>query len=268
MELSETEILLRSLRGGASLETVEARVRRYIVEHALRPGDRLPSEAELVTALRSSRVVIREALHGLEALGVLESRVGSGWYVRAFEVRTAARAVARSLAFHPNALLDLLAVRNSTEADLVAGIAGRVEAADFAVLDELVARMAWRAGRDELFSEEDGEFHRRLIAIDGNLVALALVDLYFGMMEVVYQQGLPGPSAADRPAVIAAHRQIVDALRRGDGQEARHAMILSNNNGRRRLIAWRDAHMTGENGAGRSPIDVAVQSALLWPGIR
>lgn len=268
MALSDTDTILRSLHGSPPRETVEAGLRRYVVEHNLQPGARLPSEAELVVALHSSRVVVREALHELEALGVLEARVGSGWYVRGFEVRTAARAVARSLAFHPNALLELLAVRNSTEADIVAGIAGRVADADFAVLDDLVGRMAERAARDELFAEEDGEFHRRLIAIDGNLVALALVDLYFGMLAVVYQQGLPGPAAADRPAVIAAHRQIVEALRRGDGQEARHAMILSNNNGRRRLIAWRDAHDREASATGRSPIDLAVQAALLWPGIR
>ncbi|MGH3449593.1 MAG: FadR/GntR family transcriptional regulator, partial [Haloechinothrix sp.] len=79
--ISPTETRLRSIRALARVDTAEARIRRYIVESALQPGDRLPSEAELAATLGSSRVVIREALGMLEALGVLEARVGSGWFV-------------------------------------------------------------------------------------------------------------------------------------------------------------------------------------------
>ena len=103
--------------GAGRAETAEARLRRYIVEHGLAPVTE-PSEAELATALGSSRVVVREALRALEAVGLLESRAGSGWYLLGFDVSIAARTFARSLAFHPNILLDLLAVRRSMEADL------------------------------------------------------------------------------------------------------------------------------------------------------
>src|SRR6185295_14623991 len=75
-------------------EEVEARVRRYIVEHGLRPGDRLPTEAEWASSLGTSRVVVREALRGLEAIGVIEARAGSGRYLRGFDLATAARAFA------------------------------------------------------------------------------------------------------------------------------------------------------------------------------
>ncbi len=71
--------LLAALRRPATPETAEAQVRRYIVQRGLAPGDRLPSEAELATALGSSRLVVREALRALEAVGLLGSRAGSGW---------------------------------------------------------------------------------------------------------------------------------------------------------------------------------------------
>src|SRR5215831_3488571 len=101
---SSGDALFRALVEPAAPKTAEARLRRYIVEHGLGPGDRLPSEAALATALGNSRVVVREALRALEAVGLLESRAGSGWYLLAFDVGSAARTLARSLAAHTNIL--------------------------------------------------------------------------------------------------------------------------------------------------------------------
>ncbi|HEY8744928.1 MAG TPA: FCD domain-containing protein, partial [Chloroflexota bacterium] len=209
------DVHFRALTGPAAPETAEAQIRRYIVEHGLRPGDRLPSEAELTAATGSSRVTVRQVLTSLEALGVLESRAGSGWYVRTFDVSIAVRTFAHALAFHPAVLLDLLAVRTSIEGDLIAGVAGRLSTDDLTALEELVDRMRWRAARGEVFSAEDSEFHRRLIAASGNLVALALVDLYFKLMDALYQQGLPYPQSPALSTVAEAHGAILTALRLG-----------------------------------------------------
>ncbi len=266
---SQGDAHFRALVGISAPETAEAQIRRYIVEQNLQPGGRLPSEAELVRALGSSRVVVREALRALEAVGVIEARVGSGWYVRGFDIGVAARTFARSLAFHPNILLDVLAVRRSMEADLVTRSAVALDARDLAVLAELADRMRWRATRGEPFPIEDAEFHRRLMAASGNLVALALIDLYFGVIEIVYQQGFPGPAAEDLLTVADGHREIVTALARGDGEAASHALRTSHNDeSQRRLTAWRDAHPIPEDGNGIHPVQAAIQAALLWPGIR
>ncbi len=249
-------------------EPAEAQLRRYIVEGGLNPGDRLPSEAELVAVVGSSRVVVREALRSLEALGVLESRAGSGWFVRGFDAEVAARTFARSLAFHPHALLDLLAVRRATEADLYEGMAGHLADGDLAALDELVDRMRWRAARGTHAPAEDAAFHRHLAAASGNAVALALVDVYWGVMEVLYRRGLPPPAPEMLAGVAEAHAAIVDALRRGDGAAAAHALRLSHDEGQRRFAAWRDTLSARPDGTGRDPLDAAVLAAMLWPGMR
>ena len=155
---STGDALFRALTEPGAPKTAEVRLRRYIVEHGLGPGDRLPSEAELAAALGSSRVAVREALRALEAVGLLESRAGSGWYLLGFDVSIAARTFARSLAFHPNILLDLLAVRRSMEADLIAEICDRLSAQDLATLEEVVDRMRLPASRGEPFPAEDAEF--------------------------------------------------------------------------------------------------------------
>src|SRR6188768_3878783 len=54
----------------------------YVERAALKSGDRLPTERALMAALSVSRSTIREAIGRLEALGVTETRKGSGTYLR------------------------------------------------------------------------------------------------------------------------------------------------------------------------------------------
>ena len=55
----------------------------YIRSHSLSGGDRLPSERTLSSELGVSRTALRSAISQLESSFVLESRQGSGTYVRA-----------------------------------------------------------------------------------------------------------------------------------------------------------------------------------------
>src|SRR5258708_273861 len=55
-----------------------AQIEQKILDGRPRPGQKLPSERELVTVLGVSRTSIREALRALEAMGVIEARTGSG----------------------------------------------------------------------------------------------------------------------------------------------------------------------------------------------
>ena len=48
-----------------------------------KPGDRLPSEAELVVRFGASRITVGRAVRELQLAGLVERRVGSGTYVRA-----------------------------------------------------------------------------------------------------------------------------------------------------------------------------------------
>jgi DNA-binding FadR family transcriptional regulator len=263
---SSGEAIFRSLVRPGQPESLQTQIRRAIVERGLRPGDRLPSEGELATTLGSSRLIVREALRALEAVGVLESRPGSGWYVRAFDVGSTARIFAQSLAFHHRALLDLLAVRRATEAELVGALAGTLSDRDLAVLDDLAERMNWRASRQEVFAQEDGEFHRRLLAHSGNLVALALVDLYMSVVQEMYEHGLPKPDAEEMPRAAAAHSEVVAALRSGDGAAARRIMRAHHDLSETRIRAWVEEHDDGSTAEGAAGLRAALSAALLWPG--
>ena len=59
-----------------------ARLAQRIENHALRPGTRLPSIRHCAAESRVSRSTVVEAYDRLIAAGLIESRRGSGFYVR------------------------------------------------------------------------------------------------------------------------------------------------------------------------------------------
>jgi len=250
-------------------EDVQDQLRRHIAERGLRPGDRLPTEAELASAVGTSRVVVREALRSLEAVGLVGSRGGSGRYLRPFDASTAARNFALSLALHPTALVDLLTVRRAVETEVAVAAAERMTEADLAALDALVEQMRLRVARGEAkIGAEDAAFHRRIVAASGNLIALALVELFWNVMQTLYARGFPRAAASDLPAVIDTHAEIVAALRRGDGPEASRLLRGPHHTEiERRFAAWPAAHAAGSTPDGVGDVRAAVQAALLWPGI-
>jgi DNA-binding transcriptional MocR family regulator len=83
-----------------------ARLAQRIETHALRPGTRLPSIRNCAVESRVSRSTVVEAYERLIAQGLVESRRGSGFYVRLRQANNAAR---RRAAAHaaPASVLDV-----------------------------------------------------------------------------------------------------------------------------------------------------------------
>jgi GntR family transcriptional repressor for pyruvate dehydrogenase complex len=68
---------------GARLsDQVAEQLSAEITQGRLAPGDKLPTEARLVEQFAVSRTVVREAVSRLKSLGLVDSRQGSGVFVR------------------------------------------------------------------------------------------------------------------------------------------------------------------------------------------
>lgn len=122
----------------------------YIQTAQLRTGDRLPAERELMTALGVGRSTIREAIRYFQALGVIETRKGSGTYLLK---RVSADTIHMPLSFDParlrDALLQSLEVRRGIEAEASMVAARKRTAEDLEIiahnLDEW-SGFIWRKG--------------------------------------------------------------------------------------------------------------------------
>src|SRR5688572_6879512 len=147
---------------GRLFESAQEAIRGYILEHGLRPNDALPPEGQLAREMGISRASVREAVKALEALGILESRTGSGLRVRAFSLDPILDNLGYGLLFDTNSVLELIAVRQHLEVGFIEEVARQATPQQLRVLRSIVDRMGERAARGEPFLEEDRFFHQAL----------------------------------------------------------------------------------------------------------
>ncbi|WP_269920221.1 FadR/GntR family transcriptional regulator [Caldifermentibacillus hisashii] len=77
----EYPLKLKSIKRKTLSDMVVDEIITLLTTGKLKPGDKLPSELELVEMLNVSRSVLREALISLETLGVIERRTKEGTFI-------------------------------------------------------------------------------------------------------------------------------------------------------------------------------------------
>lgn len=190
-----------------------------IIDQGLAPGAALPTEAQLMTDLGTSRGPLREAIKSLQAQGIVEVRHGYGTFVGL----AGADAILPWLTFRTRSgatLADLLDVREMIEIGLARRLAGDgVPAGTVTALRSCVATM--RAGGSGS-AEADRRFHELICAAAGNALAGDLVRVFWTTYAQAEQQIGERRSAAG--ALAERHERIVDALAAGGSNEAEDAV--------------------------------------------
>jgi GntR family transcriptional repressor for pyruvate dehydrogenase complex len=211
------------LRRTSLVGEVVTRLREAIERRGLRPGDRLPTEAELVTSLEVSRPVLREAISQLEILGLVQVRRGRGMFVGDRDSLAGCLKLVRSaIAVTPRDLTRLSELRGALEHHAARRAAELAREEDVVALEELCDAM----DRPDLPYEEaiaiDFAFHRKLMEIGGNELMVNVMSVLQEFIVEAMLQTTPRPR--DRAVSRRLHRAIVDAVGRADPDAAEAAM--------------------------------------------
>jgi DNA-binding FadR family transcriptional regulator len=187
------------------------KIRAMITSGELRPGDRLPSEAELGAQLGLSRSSLREAVKALSMINVLDVRRGDGTYVTSLDPELLADAMSFAVHFHHDrSVLHFLAVRRILEPAATALAAAAMSDDDIAGLDALLDELPAEPGVEELV-DNDIEFHRRIARGSGNPVLASLIDSVSGRTQRArIWRGFTQTSAVRQ--TLSEHRAIVAAM--------------------------------------------------------
>jgi len=198
-----------------------------ILSGDLPPGDRLPSESELIALYEVSRPVLREAVRVLVAKGLVISRQRSGSVVRP---RNEWHLLDPDVLYWmiqtkpaPDFVHTLMTVRRVFEPAVAALAARAATDEQIASIAEAYAGMASAGTKDELL-EPDLAFHRRiaeatgndLLAYIGNMLSLALRE------SIKLSSRLPNTHELSLPR----HKAILTALQNRDALAARHATLV------------------------------------------
>lgn len=197
---------------------IRARLHGFIAERRLVPGDRLPSEHELVRALDVSRSALREALRSLEALGVIEARHGTGRFLNGFSLDTVGASLGYLLVLDIARSGELLEIRRALEVAFLPGAAAHLLPEDLNALRGIVATMRAKRDLGQETVAEESRFHATLFGRVDNDLLKELLALFWDLMGRVHASGLLPPSRAREMPDM--HGQIVELIAAGSIEPA------------------------------------------------
>ena len=223
------------------VESLAASIR----EGRMQPGEKLPTEAEIMVRFDVSRTVVREALSRLQASSLVETRHGIGTFVLAPHDAGNFKITAEDFATVDD-VISVLELRISLETE-AAGLAAQRRTDD----NLMAMETALRAFQDSIDIDSDAvppdfQFHMEVARSTGNRHFADLMT-YLGTMiiprtRVNTTQNAPEGRLNYLQRVHSEHESIYNAIRNRDAEAARAAMRTHLSNSRERLRKGKNAH--------------------------
>lgn len=200
-------------------------LQKMIVDGALTPGMRLPPERQLAAQLEVSRVSLREALHKLEAKGILSRRNKGGYLIANVTAPLVTKPIVELMTLFPKALHDVLELRRGIEGTAAFLAAQRAQPPDVERIrracDALEACDERPAGRAAV--DHDLNFHLAIATAAHNV---AVSQVTQGLLELLDDtiRRTRTQLSENREWLVQVneqHRRICDAVASGDAPAAR-----------------------------------------------
>ncbi len=192
----------------------------YVEAAGLQAGDQLPTERELTTALGVGRSTIREAIRHFQALGVIETRKGSGTYLlKPISKRTLHMPLSLETANLRDALLLTLQVRRGLECEAGMVAAQMRTAEDLGIIEMRLEEMERVHIAKGASGPEDLAFHLAVYDATHNPLFRQLLEQMRESFERFWSHPFERFDFARRS--FPFHRTLFNAIAAGDSEAAR-----------------------------------------------
>ncbi|MDK2992429.1 MAG: GntR family transcriptional regulator, transcriptional repressor for pyruvate dehydrogenase complex [Clostridiales bacterium] len=202
-------------------EQVYEQLKRQLLNGEWKQGDKIPSENELAEAFNVSRVTVRHAIQKLTALGLIETRVGEGSFVKEVKPGVYMNAIIPLAYLGENSTLEVLEFRYVIESESVGLAAERATQEDIAELKEILKDMEDVKEDTKLFAEADLRFHFKIAQITRNSLIIETYNilndiLETAMTDIVKRLGFK--------LGIYYHTKLLEAIEHHDSEQAKKVM--------------------------------------------
>ncbi|MEO7401050.1 MAG: FadR/GntR family transcriptional regulator [Polaromonas sp.] len=226
---------------GEIVENLAASIR----EGQLRPGEKLPTEAEIMNRFDVSRTVVRESLSRLQASGLVETRHGIGTFVLPPQETGNFRIAAEDFATVAD-VISVLELRISLETEAAGLAAQRRRPENLQAMGAALRAFQESISQDSDAVPPDFQFHMEVARATGNRHFADLMT-YLGTMIIPRTRVNTALNAPEGrlnylQRVNSEHESIYNAIRDQDAEAARAAMRTHLSNSRERLRRGNNAH--------------------------
>ena len=201
-------------------EEIVSQIQNRIFDGGFAVGDKLPPERELAQSLHVNRSTVREALKKLEQLGLIEIIHGDGIYVKDY-LESGSLDLLYALIYREGVvdrtiMENILEIRTLLVPEMAALAALRRTKDDIEDLERVVN------SRELSVAEKDLEVHRIIARASRNMVFIFILN-FFNQFYRDYGR-FYFDSEKNRRRSERFHDDILDALRKGDGERSRTVM--------------------------------------------
>lgn len=193
------------------------------------PGDRLPSEMDLMERFNVSRPVIREALTSLEAIGIVNRKARHGTY---FENQIGSKPFSIMLALSSGNIHSIIETRISLEVGLITLAAEKITEDELAQLAANIEDM--KAREDNEYRELDKEFHKIIARSASNQLIEAFMTPLLNLFDQTW--GNIPREYRNQAKTVNQHVAIYEALKENNASKAYEAMYTHLDTVRKRFI--------------------------------
>ena len=216
-----------------------------------RPGNKIPSERELMQHMRVGRSSIREALQALIGMNMIEARPGRGYFVKASTWHPLPMDRVHPPLMEPRALLDLIDARMLVEPEIAALAAKSATPADLEAIERALTRIAAAARRGHAVYRAAAGFHVEFAQAAHNAALVQMVRSLVSVMSFWGRVFEGNPGRAEHE--IRLHRELFECLRDQNPDGMRRKMQEHIALTRQALIAYLTRQSRNQIGA-ESPI--------------
>lgn len=204
-------------------DLVVRHVRDLIVRGRFRPGQRLPTERELVAEVGVSRTSVRAGLQALAAKGLLVIRHGSGTFVADGPPMLDSEPLSLLAALHGFTRKQMFEARRTLEVSIARMAAERASAEHLAAIADAVTSMFASIDDPQAFLVQDIRFHAAVGSASGNPILASVVEMISAMF--YEQRRQTADRGRDLRPVAEAHWHVYQAIR--DREPGRAANLMS-----------------------------------------
>ena len=220
-------------------QSVVAYITDSIRNGSITPGDKLPTESEIMRLQGVSRTVVREAISHMQAAGLVETRHGIGTFVLEPPAAQQHLGIDPATIVTMRDVLAILELRISLETESAGLAATRRTETQLQQIRSALDTFQHAAATGENAVASDVQFHLQIAQASGNRYFHDILN-HLGTNIIPRARINSAKFAQDEPSsymerVNREHEDIFNAIARQDSESARAAMRTHLSNSRERL---------------------------------
>ncbi len=202
-------------------EQVFEQLKEQIFNNEWRRGEKIPSENDLAVSFGVSRITVRQALQKLTSLGLIETRLGEGSFIRDAAPGINMNPLIPIAYLNENSLQEILEYRRIMEGNVAELATEKASADEVAKLEEAYELMEQVKDELELFSKADMNFHLLLANMTKNSLIIQTFHIFNDVLNRAFSQIV---NERGNSAGIYYHKLLLEAVKSRNSGEAKKIM--------------------------------------------